>query len=411
MSVMDSPPQRILTINQGSSSLKAALYEISNGKHLLLSMTVAQGRESHSRLTIFDGRNATLFDQQVEGDDPDGALAAIFGWMDDHNYLHHLDAAGHRLVHGGAQNKEPARITPELLVALQHLVPLDPDHLLNAIRNIEYLARRFPELVQVACFDTAFHSTLPNVARMYALPRRFLEQGVYRYGFHGLSCEYVMQELRVADHSHAEGRVIIAHLGNGASITAVQDGRSVDTSMGFTPLEGLVMGTRSGDVDAGILLYLMAQEEMSSGEIQTVLNKESGLLGVSGITGNMKDLLESAPVNECAAQAVHLFCYRVKKYIGAYVAAMGGLDVLVFTGGIGEHAPAIRERICKGLEFLGIQLDGSRNESNALVISRDDGRVHVHVMQTNEDLMVARHVLAVLSQSHLQADGEAHVRL
>jgi acetate kinase len=256
----------------------------------------------------------------------------------------------------------------------------------------------------VACFDTAFHRSLPTVAKMYALPRRFYDAGVRRYGFHGLSFEYIVGELRKIDAKLAAGRIIIAHLGSGASIVALHDGQSMDTSMGFTPLEGLVMSARSGDVDPGLLLYLLTQKKMPANAAGALLNKQSGLLGVSGTTGDMRALLEKAKQDPHATEAIDLFCYRAKKYVGAYAAALGGLDALVFTGGIGERSPAVRERICGGLEFLGIRLDASRNTANAPLISATGSHVNVRVIQTNEDLMIVQHVIAVLGQTNPRAD-------
>jgi acetate kinase len=253
----------------------------------------------------------------------------------------------------------------------------------------------------VACFDTAFHSSLPQVARMYALPRSLFDQGILRYGFHGLSYEYVMSELHTLEGKLANGRVIIAHLGSGASMAAVKEGKSIDTSMGFTPLEGLVMSTRSGDVDPGVLLYLLEQKEMAAKEMNTLMNKESGLLGVSGTSGDMKALLDKMQQDVRAREAVDLFCYRAKKYIGAYAAVLGGLDVLVFAGGIGERAPAVRKQICDDLDFLGIRLDVQNNEANAAVISPPQSRVRVRVIRTNEDLMIARHVRSTLGWTNI----------
>jgi len=376
--------------------LKCALYEEVNPGELLLSMTVHQAGASGSRLNITDPTGTALLEAPVDGGDSNGALETMFAWLDEREYLSQLAAAGHRLVHGGPRYREPQRITPKFLSEIEQLVPLDPDHMPAAIRGIQFIARKFPELPQVACFDTAFHSSLPKVARMYALPQRFYEQGIFRYGFHGLSYEYILGELRALDGKLAAGRIIIAHLGSGVSMVAIKDGKSIDTSMGFTPLEGLVMSTRSGDVDPGLLLYLLAQEKMSSKEVNTVLNKESGLAGVSGTSADMRDLLGKVSHDARAADAVELFCYRAKKYLGAYAAVLGGLDVLVFTGGIGEHAPIVREGICSGLEFLGICLDSSRNEANATLISSSDSRVNVRVIQTDEDRMIVRHVIAVL---------------
>jgi acetate kinase len=396
---MASQRYRILTMNRGSATLKSTLYEIGVRNQALLSISVAYSGTTSARLKITDAGRATLLDSSVRGRDSNAALEAIFAWLDKHQYLSGLQAAGHRLVHGGARYTEPQRVTPKFLSALKKLVPLDPDHLPAAIKGIQFVARKFPKLAQVACFDTAFHGPLPTVAKMYALPRRLYDANIRRYGFHGLSFEYIVGELRKLDAKLAAGCVIIAHLGSGASIVALQNGNSTDTSMGFTPLEGLVMSARSGDVDPGLLLYLLAQKKMSVKAAAALLNKQSGLLGVSTTTGDMRALLEKAKQDPHAAEAIDLFCYRAKKYIGAYAAALGGLDALIFTGGIGERAPAIREKICSGLEFLGIRLDAAQNAANAQVISTTASRVNIRVIQTNEDLMIVQHVLSVLGQS------------
>jgi acetate kinase len=395
---MASERQRILTMNRGSATLKSTLYEVGVRNEMVLAISVAYSGGASARLKITDANGTTLLDSSVKGTDSTAALETMFAWLDKRQYLSGLKAAGHRLVHGGARYTEPQRITPKFLTALKKLVPLDPDHLPAAIRGIQFVAKKFPKLAQVACFDTAFHSSLPTVAKMYALPRRFYDDGVRRYGFHGLSFEYIVGELRRLDAKLAAGRVIVAHLGSGASMVALQDGKSVDTSMGFMPLEGLVMSARSGDVDPGLLLYLFAEKKMPAKAAGALLNKQSGLLGVSGTTGDMRELQEKSKQDPHAAEAIDLFCYRAKKYIGAYAAALGGLDALVFTGGIGEHAPAIRERICSGLDFLGIHLDTGQNATNAPVISASDSRVNVRVMQTNEDLMIVRHVITVLGE-------------
>ena len=379
--------------------MKSTLYEIGARHEALLSISVAYSGGASPRLKIAAANGATLLDSSVKGADSNAALQAMFAWLDKHEYLAGLKATGHRLVHGGARYTQPQRITPKFLAALKKLVPLDPDHLPAAIKGIKFVAKKFPKLPQVACFDTAFHSTLPFIAKMYALPRRFYDNDVRRYGFHGLSFEYIVGELRKLDAKLAAGRVIVAHLGSGASIVALQNGISMDTSMGFTPLEGLVMSARSGDVDPGLLLYLLAQKKMSAKAAAALLNKQSGLLGVSGTTGDMRTLLEKAKQDPHAAEAIALFCYRAKKYVGAYAAALGGLDALVFTGGIGERAPAIRARICSGLEFLGIEIDAAHNQANAPVISATDSRVNVRVIQTNEDLMIVQHVKTVLGHT------------
>jgi len=405
-SVSDPAPARgrVFTMNRGSSTLKAALYEARPRSELVLSIKVDHADSSGAQVTMKDPSGKTLFDsllrkdQQVENAGEDAVLETIFDWLDEHGYLTNLVAAGHRLVHGGLQFQKPLQITPEILAKLEELVPLDPDHLPAAMAGLRFLARRLPELPQIACFDTAFHSSLPKTARMYALPRRFFDGGVMRFGFHGLSYEYIVGELRALDGALADGRAIVAHLGNGASMVALRQGKSVDTSMGFTPLEGLVMGTRSGDIDPGALFYLLEQGKMSSADLNNLLNKESGLLGVSASTEDMRDLLEKASQDAPAAEAVELFCYRAKKYVGAYAAALGGLDLLVFTGGIGEKAAPVRQKICEGLEFLGIQIDPQGNQTNSPIISSSNSRVKVRVVETNEDLTIVRHVLDLLGR-------------
>jgi acetate kinase len=392
--------KRILTMNRGSSTLKSALYNAGSREELLLSMTVDQAADhtgdSGGRLKIADPNGTSVFESTGNCGDVNAALEAMLSWLGEHGFLSELAAVGHRLVQGGPRHKDPVQITPEFLDEIEQLIPLDPDHLPAAIQGIKFIASKFPELPQVACFDTAFHRSIPKVASMYALPRRLYDQGIRRYGFHGLSYEYVMGELRALEGELANGRVIIAHLGSGASMVAVQDGKSVDTSMGFTPLEGLVMATRSGDVDPGALIHLFEHEKMSAKGMSTLLNKQSGLLGVSETSSDMKVLIDNVPRDDRAREAVDLFCYRAKKYVGAYSAVLGGLDVLVFTGGIGEHAPSVRNQICDGLDFLGIHLDAKRNEANAGLISSPESRVKVRVVQTNEDLMIARHVASVL---------------
>jgi acetate kinase len=385
-------------MNKGSATLKSDLYETGDREELLLSIFVDQAGATGSHLKIVDPGGTALLGSPIAAGDHNAALEVMFAWLGGHGFLGELAAVGHRLVHGGSKYKDPQRVTPQFLSEITKLVPLDPDHLPAAIQGIRFIAGKFPDLPQVACFDTAFHRTLPTVARMYALPRRFYDQGIVRYGFHGLSYEYIMQELRKIDARLASGRVIIAHLGSGASIVAVKDGKSIDTSMGFTPLEGLVMATRSGDVDPGAVLYLLdhTEKKMSAKEMDAVLNKQSGLLGVSETSGDMRILLDAVKHDSRAAEAVDLFCYRAKKYIGAYAAALGGLDVLVLTGGIGERASTIRARICEGLDFLGVRLDTANNEADAAVISAPESRVTIRVIKTNEDLMIARHVLATL---------------
>ena len=288
-------------------------------------------------------------------------------------------------------------MTPAVTAALAELIPIDPDHAPQALAGIRAVERARPDVPQVACFDTAFHRTMPAVARTYALPRRLADAGIVRYGFHGLSYEYVHGALRQLDGALADTRVVIAHLGSGASVAALRGGRSVDTSMGFSPTAGLVMSTRSGDVDPGILLHLLQGEGMTPEALATMLAKESGLLGLSGTSGDMRDLLATEGTDAAAALAVEVFCYRARAYVGAYAATLGGLDALVFTGGIGEHAPAVRARVCAGLEHLGVVLDPPANLAGAPVVSGATSPVRVRVIPTNEELMLARHTAALVA--------------
>jgi len=351
-----------------------------------------------SRMRITDAQGRSLLDQQQDLPDHDAALRTLLAWLQRQDTDLALDAVGHRVVHGGSQYREPQLITPELVAALQELIAVDPDHLPQAVSAIQAVSHAYPGVPQVACFDTAFHRHMPWVAQAYALPRALMDAGVVRYGFHGLSYEYIMAELHGEDRVAANGRVIIAHLGNGASMAAVRKGVCVETTMGFTPAGGLMMSTRTGDLDPGALLYLLRARGMSPADLNDLVNRQAGLLGVSGISGDMHDLLDKEATEPHAAEAIALFCYQARKFLGALVAALGGLDTLVFTAGIGEHAAPIRERICAGMDFLGIQLDPRRNAAHAPIISRDGSPVVVRVMKTDEDLMIARHTYRLMAQ-------------
>jgi len=300
-------------------------------------------------------------------------------------------------VDGGPKYYKPQRITAEMVEELRRLSPFDPDHMPEEILLTEAFHRRFPDLPQVACFDTAFHHDMPRVAQLLPIPRRYEAQGVRRYGFHGLSYAFLMEELaRFGDPAATTGRVILAHLGNGASLAAVRNGKSVDTSMCFTPTAGVPMSTRSGDLDPGLVWYLMRTENMSAKQFNEMVNFHSGLLGVSETSSDMRDLLDREAQDERAAEAVALFCYQVKKWIGAFTAALGGLDTLVFAGGIGENAPTVRARICDGLGFLGIELEAKRNAANEGVISVAASRAEVRVIRTDEERMIAKTVCRLL---------------
>ena len=395
--------QRLLTINTGSSSLKAALYRMWKGATETLELRAEASRigDRGGGLRLADARGETLDEYQDGLPDHATALDALLSRLRDRGLdRDDLVAVGHRIVHGGDRYREPQRVAPEVLADLQALAPIDPNHLPQAIAAIEAVGRAYPTVPQVVCFDTAFHSRMPRVARLYALPRALAEEGVVRYGFHGLSYEYVVGELRRVDREAADGRLVVAHLGNGASMAAIRGGVGLDTTMGFTSTGGLVMGTRSGDLDPSVPLFLLKEGGLTPTEVSDIVNKQAGLLGVSETSADMQDLLDREAYDGRAAEAVALFCYQAKKFLGALAAALGGLDALVFTGGIGEHAAPVRERVCESLGFLGIRLDPERNAAHAPVISSDDAAVTVRVVPTDEDLMVARHTSRLIEQQH-----------
>ncbi len=322
----------------------------------------------------------------------DAAVWMLLEWLKGWTSGRDLDAIGYRVVHGGSNFSRPHLVTLKLLASLNDLIPFAPNHLPQEIEVIKATGKVYPNIKQVACFDTAFHRRMPDLAQMFALPRFLRSEGVIRYGFHGLSYEYIMDELlNEAGPGAADGRVIIAHLGSGASMAAVKDGKCIDTTMGFTPSSGLVMSRRSGDLDPGIILYLIEQKALSPSTVKKMINQQSGLLGVSGISSDMEELLGKEAEDPRAAEAVDLFCYQAKKFLGTLAAVLGGLATLIFTAGIGENAPSIRQRICKDMGYLGIHLDPSRNDINAPIISYENNPVTVRVMQTNEELMIARH--------------------
>jgi acetate kinase len=394
--------QRLLTINTGSSSLKAALYRLREDTTETPELRAEANRiGGRGGLRLADARGELLDERRDDLTDHAAALVALLSRLRDRGLdRNDLAAVGHRIVHGGDRHREPQKVTPKVVADLRALVPIDPNHLPQAIAAIEAVGRAYPMVPQMVCFDTAFHSRMPRVARLYALPSRLAEEGIIRYGFHGLSYEYVMQELRRLEPEAVDGRVVIAHLGNGASMAAVKEGVGVDTTMGFTPTGGLVMGTRSGDLDPSVPLFLLEERGLTPTEVSDLLNKQAGLLGVSGTSADMQDLLDRETDDGRAAEAIALFCYKAKKFLGALAAALGGLDALVFTGGIGEHAAPVRERVCEDLEFLGIRLDPDRNAAHAPVISSDDATVTVRVVPTDEDLMVARHTRRLIEQEH-----------
>ena len=325
------------------------------------------------------------------------AVGFLLDWLETQLDFTSIVAVGHRVVHG-MNHSSPVRITPTLLKELHRSTPYDPDHLPREIELIESIRRRHPKLLQIACFDTSFHRGMPRLSKLLPIPRRYFSRGIERYGFHGLSYSFLMEELHRIDPSAGKGRVILAHLGNGASLAAVRNGKSIDTSMGFTPAAGLVMSTRSGDLDPGLLSFLARNERITPAQFDRMVNHESGLLGVSGTSSDMRDLCANAASDVRAAEAVALFCYQAKKWIGSYSAVLGGLDTLIFAGGIGENAPSVRKNICHGLGFLGIKIDLRRNAENAPLISSEAGRVRVRVIRTDEELMIVRSVRRVIGQ-------------
>jgi acetate kinase len=355
----------ILTINAGSSSIRFAVFAA--------------------------GATMTkLMDEKIEriGDEPVDVMAArLVQKLQVKASIGTPDAIGHRVVHG-MLHTQPERIGPDLIAELRRITPFDPDHLPREIALIEALQKRFPDVPQVACFDTAFHRHMPDVATRLAIPRRYTAAGVQRYGFHGLSYTFLLAELaRLGDPAAAGGRVILAHLGSGASMAAVLNGTSIDTSMGFTPAAGLVMGTRSGDLDPGLMSYLAAAESMTAAQFASMVNHESGLIGISETSADVRDLLERESADARAREALAMFCYQAKKWIGAYTAALGGLDTLVFAGGIGENSAPVRLRICDGLKFLGVEIDDALNVRHAARISK--GAVAVRVIRTDEESVIA----------------------
>jgi len=390
---MKSDSVHILTVNSGSSSVKFGLYAMGDGEERVAEGAAERIGLPGSWLWSVDGRGNRVVDRHLDLRDHDEAVKAILMVVLEGHQLPVPDAVGHRLVHGGPDHSAPEAVTPELLLAVRALIPLAPLHLPSELRGIDAVTKHYPGLPQVACFDTAFHRGLPEVAQWFPLPRELWHEGVRRYGFHGLSYEYVVSVLG----PKLAGRAIIAHLGNGASMAALHDGRPRDTTMGFSATGGLMMGTRSGDLDPGTLLYLQQEKGYGADHLERLLNTQSGLTGVSGISSDMKTLLEQRAQEPHAAQAVDLFCYVARKSVGALSAVLGGLDTLVFTGGIGERAAPVRWGICRGLEYLGVRLNPQRNEAHEDVISSEESRCTVRVVATDEDLMIARHTRSLVS--------------
>jgi acetate kinase len=388
----------ILVLNAGSSSLKFSAFLDGEPPELLLRGQL-EGLFTQPRFVARDHAGAIVGEKEwTDGTSlgHTGAIEYLFAWGRGGALRgNHIVAAGHRVVHGGLKFTQPVRIDPGVLAALEGFVPLAPLHQPHNLAAIKAIVERVPELPQVACFDTSFHRTLPAVAQSFALPRRYAEEGVLRYGFHGLSYEYVASVLPGTDARAAAGRTVVAHLGNGASLCAMRAGQSVATTMGFTAVDGLPMGTRCGALDPGVLLYLMDRHGMDTRGLEKLIYQESGLLGVSGISSDVRTLLASPDPR--AAEAIDLFVYRIGRELGSLAAALGGLDALVFTGGIGENSAVIRGRVCRDAAWLGVERDEAANEARGPRISRPGSRVAAWVIPTNEELMIAQHTRRLLA--------------
>ena len=387
----------ILTLNAGSSSVKWALFRADSPPVRLASGKLERIGLPDGIVVVTNAATGESDRRTMPAVGRAEAVQVLVDHLSQRGREWNIQAVGHRVVHGGSRYADPVLLSREVMDELHRLSPYDPEHLPAEITLMETFGKQYPQVPQIACFDTGFHQHLPRVARILAIPRRYEALGIRRYGFHGLSYAYLIEELeRVAGSPTACGRVILAHLGNGASMAAVRDGQSVDTTMGFTPASGLPMSTRSGDLDPGLFAYLAKSEDMTVEQFHYMVNAQSGLLGLSGISSDMRDLLEQEQQDPRAAEAIALFCYQGKKWIGAYAAALGGVETLLFSGGIGERAPAIRARMCEGLEFLGLSLDQAANRAGAGVISSPESRVTVRVMRTDEELQIAQSVCRLL---------------
>jgi acetate kinase len=389
----------ILILNAGSSSLKFSVFGDSEPPELLLRGQLS-ALQTEPRFVAQDSGGNTVGENQCPAGTKlshEGAIEFLLDWgKRRQSGQFHLTAAGHRVVHGGTKFAKPVRVDDAVLEDLESLVPLAPLHQPHNVAAIRAILRQAPSLPQVACFDTSFHRTQPAVAQQFALPRKLTESGIQRYGFHGLSYEYIASRLPQVDSRAAAGHTIVAHLGNGASMCALDGGKSVATTMGFTPLDGLPMGTRCGAIDPGVLLHLIDQRGLDARALERLLTNESGLLGVSGISSDMRTLLGQEKTDSRAAEAIELFVYRIVRELGSLAAALGGLDAIVFTGGIGEHAAPIRQRVCHAVSWLGIELDPAGNENGGPRISQPTSRVSAWVIPTNEELMIARHTQQLL---------------
>ena len=394
---MKSTKNNILTINGGSSSIKFAIYETGAALTQILGGSIENIGSKNASFHFTNTTTTQPKSNSIKIHNFQEAVNYLIDWLELQPGFNSVKAIGHRLVHG-MEHTAAEKITSMLLNELKQIKLYDPEHLPGEIDLIEIFAKRHSSLVQIVCFDTAFHSSMPTIAKLISIPRKYFDKGIRRYGFHGLSYAYLMFQLNsIAGAGTVNGKIILAHLGNGASLAAVKNGKCLETSMGFTPTGGLVMGTRCGDLDPGVAVYLMQVEKLTTQQLNHLINQESGLLGISGTTADMRELIKNRNTDTHAAEAFELFCYQTKKFIGAFAAVLEGLDTLVFSGGIGEHSPEVRSQVCYGLKFLGIELDEIKNINNEAIISSTSSKVTVRVMPTNEQLMIAKMVCDVLN--------------
>jgi acetate kinase len=394
----------ILAINGGSSSIKFALFSADPSHRRILSGQVERLGMPGTLLTARREGSPAIDKRPLTSKTFDDGIQQLVAYLHEQTDRSAIGAIGHRVVNGGLHLLDHQLITPEVISELRQMQPLDLDHLPREIGLIDEFAKAFGGVPQVACFDTAFHKNIPRVAQLLPIPRRYLDAGVRRFGFHGLSYTYLMSQLAiVAGDDAANGRVILAHLGSGASMAAVRDGKPIDTTMAFTPTSGLMMGTRPGDLDPGLLVYLMKDQKLSTSDMGKFISQKCGLIGVSEASADARDLLAVRGADRRADEAIELFCYQAKKQLCMLTSTLGGLDTIIFAGGIGEHAPDIRAEICQGLDFLGVKIEASRNTGGRDVISADDSRVTVRIIPTDEEIVIARIACAIAAGSGSRA--------
>lgn len=381
----------ILSVNCGTSSLKFALFRSNPALEMEWSGHVDMIGSTKNHFIIQDQKGVILTDDKIEYPGIEAAVKWLVKWLKMNSKKYKLKAIGHRIIQGGLLHQEHKLVSKNLLRSLKLMVSLAPNHMPDELKTLDILTKAFPKVPHIACFDTVFHKNMPFYSRHYSLPRNLRKDGLIRYGFHGLSYEYIFRKLKQISPKEARGKVIIAHLGNGASMAAVRNGKSIDTTMGLTPTGGLIMGTRCGDLDPGIVLYLLKKKKLSINGLDQLVNHLSGLKGISGISSDMTDLLKKEKTNLHAEEAVTMFCYQARKFIGALSASLEGMNCLVFTGGIGENASSIRARICNGLKFLGIEIDKDKNICHKEIISTKKSTISVRVIKTNEARMIAQH--------------------